>query len=128
MPRPVLSDAEKRERRLAGTISMLLIDEYRSPRGSNYQAARQVLAEDPELLAFFDSVAEAGDDAWYGEHQRVTRRVAAEAAHLPPEMRPTWLRPFALELLPTWRRWGRELISERAAQGSDDPFHGRLGD
>lgn len=72
---------------------------------------RDRLADDPELEAFWQSVAQAGPDGWREERQRVraTERQASETAD--PRTRSLMLDVHAVKsLLPTYRAWGRMLL------------------
>ena len=100
----VLRQADDDDRLLARVILQLMQDAPGRPRGTLRPAERKRLLADPEVAAYFASIAASGDVAW-----EETRRSA-----------PTG---FAVRLqLPIWRRWGAILLEADAFADLESMF------
>jgi len=86
-----------------------------------YPQRLDILNQDKELMAYFDSVHRAGEDAWKDEESRVRQKTQEMFPKPPIPAHQIKKATFdgagnlSLEaikaLLPTWRSWGRLLLS-----------------
>lgn len=114
---------DQRDRRLADALRRLLHSNRAKPTGWCRQSTVDTIEEDPELTAFFRSVAVAGPDAWQEEVARVRRRqtrrrrwrerLTGRAVEATSELSVVAIQ----DLLPIWREWGRALLDADAAPG-----------
>lgn len=121
---------EQRDRELARAVRSLLREHYGKAPGWCTRAVREVVETDEELTAYLRSVAVEGDDAWEEEVERVRRQQMRRWRAARREGRKSQAAPgpsvmAILDLLPTWREWGRLLIDAgQAPQPQQYPDRG----
>ncbi|WP_395452495.1 hypothetical protein ACHMW5_04195 [Azospirillum melinis] len=121
---------EQRDRELARAVRSLLREHYGKSAGWCTAAVREAIEADEELTAYLRSVAVEGDDAWEEEVERVRRQQmrrwrTARREGRKPQAAPGPSLMAILDLLPTWREWGRMLID--AGQAPQPPLHPNQG-
>ncbi|CAO3455478.1 hypothetical protein [Azospirillum argentinense] len=106
---------DQRDRELARAVRSLLRQHFGKEPGWCTAAVREVIETDEELTAYLRSVAVEGDDAWEQEVERVRRQQMRRWRAARREGRNHQAAPgpsliAIMDLLPTWREWGRMLI------------------
>jgi hypothetical protein len=96
--------ADNADRALARAIVALMRDAPGRQRGTLFPADRDRILANPEVAAYFASVAASGDEAW-----NETRRAAGDVSSVKA-------------LLPTWRQWGAVLLEAGAVGDLDSMF------
>jgi hypothetical protein len=102
------------DNRLALVVKNLIFN----GRPNRFDAPR--LAADPQLAAYFDSVAEAGPMAFMEERRRIIRLLenAVRHADIQGNRYPVFDADAVKELLPVWRAWGQILIDATGSFGA----------
>lgn len=116
------------ERRLARSVKYLMQDVWPHGAGECTSADQRLIDADPELAAFFATVALAG--AWSDESRRVARSsVSPPARRYPSEPGGGPLTVTNIcNVMPLWRKWGRLLIEAEKAKAAQGGGGGGSGD
>ena len=106
--------ARRRDTDIARSMRRLFHESGAKPSGWCSRRDKAVVMADAELAAFLKSVATAGPDGWREEIDRVRLRqvkAARKRGGRPDGVGAPALSLAAIvDLLPTWRAWGRMLI------------------